>query len=705
MSPESPSRIESHLLPIAEMFWPDVGQTSEGPIERFSRLIDVVGSLYALPIVLVGLLWLAAATDLALIIERWATLLLFLGLIILLRGLMFTLFLEFRPGDYADLRGSLASIVAWSAALSLGPTALWVNVIGLVVHYARSRFLRSARTRWNGARNLGLELTEVTAGLVGLTVYRRLGGVFLPSDGTSDILVPAVVATAVQYLLSQLFSSPLLLYWLHVLRYRTATYNLTRYLVFTMGLPLLIDLFAILPAVLYAEVGLGGALFFLGGVVLVSLLANRLSSAAMRSQQRARELERLERLGRDIIRTPVDASTLSDLLADHLSGMLPSLHIDIRLFPDQVIYRRPEAHSPLPEEAWQWLRTTSDAHCFLPGEELPWTDGYSRDDRTRYRALITAPILEPDVEEPIGGIALTQQTRIAWESTEVTRSLPAVRTLASQIGSALHGAKLYRMEQELSLAGQIQASFLPDELPDVTGWELAATLQPARQTAGDFYDVIPLPNGRFGIVIADVADKGMGAALYMALSRTLLRTYALEYHSRPDFAMKVTNRRILMDTDVTMFVTVFYGILDPRTGELTYCNAGHNPPLLLRADQPSRIERLGKTGMALGAMPGLSWGRGSLQMAADDVLVLYTDGVTDAQNEAGAFFGRERLLEVARAHAGRPAGELQEALLQAVHTFAGEASQFDDMTLMVAVRKADDGHITSTKSPMEAREM
>jgi serine phosphatase RsbU (regulator of sigma subunit) len=600
--------------------------------------------------------------------------------------LVFTLFIEVRPGDYADLRSSLAGILSWSAALSLGATAVWVSVLGIVSHYLYRLRHRSASMRWNHARNLSLELTEITAGLIALIVYRRMGGATIPFVGEPDILIPALVATATRYLLGQLFSSPVLLYWLNILKDRTTMTTLARYLAVAIGLPILIEPFAVLAAVLYAEVGLGSVLFFSGGVLLTSLLANRLSGAAMRSRQRARELERLERLGRDIIRTPVDASTLSAVLEDHLSDMLPSFHLAVRLFPDQVIYRRPEGYSPVPEEAWEWLRTTSDAHCFLPGEGLPWADQPSGGDSTSNRALITAPILEPDADEAIGGIALAQQTRMIWEADEVTRSLPAVRTLASQIGSALHGAKLYRMEQELALAGQIQASFLPDDLPDIPGWQIAAALQPARQTAGDFYDVIPLPNGRFGIVIADVADKGMGAALYMALSRTLLRTYALEYHSRPDFALKVTNRRILMDTDVTMFVTVFYGILDPRSGELVYCNAGHNPPFLLRAGDGGEAEPLTKTGMALGAMAGRAWGRGTVQVNPKDVLLLYTDGITDAQNDADAFFGQERLLRTAQAYIGCSAHEIQDALVQAVRTFAGETSQFDDMTLVIAVR-------------------
>lgn len=685
------SSVERRLLPVARFVWPELNEGRLDDREISSRIADVLGFLYSTPIALIGLGWLIAVTDVTLLLHRWQVLLLFLALVILLRQLMFVLFIEVRSGDYADFRGSLVGIASWSAALSFGPTALWVSVAGGLSYYLlqgmRVRHQSvSTSMRWNRARNLSFELTEITAGLVGLTIYRRLGGAFPLSNASAGALVPAVLATATRFMLSQVFLSPLLLYWGSLVQKRSKTHDFGRYVGATAGLPLLIDSFAILAAVLYAEVGLGIYLFFAGGVVLVSLLTNRLSRAAIRSRQRARELERLERLGRDIIQTPVDPSALSGILSEHVPGMFPTFQIEVRLFPDQVIYHHPHRPSLLPSAAWNWLRTTSQAHCLLPGERLPWNEGASARERPDERALITVPIFEPDGADPIGGVALVQQTRVALGGDEVASSVPAIQTLASQIGSALHGAELYRMEQELSLAGQIQTSFLPKELPRIPGWQVTAALKPARETAGDFYDVIPLPNGRFGVVVADVADKGMGAALYMALARTLLRTYALEYHTRPDFTMKVTNRRILMDTDVTMFVTVFHGVLDPRTGRLAYCNAGHNPPHLLRATSDGHIERLTKTGMALGAIPGASWEQRVIEMAPDDILVLYSDGVTDAQNEDGDFFGEERLRGLIRANAGNPAHEIQRALLQAVQRFNGEAAQFDDITLMVVVR-------------------
>ena len=244
-----------------------------------------------------------------------------------------------------------------------------------------------------------------------------------------------------------------------------------------------------------------------------------------------------------------------------------------------------------------------------------------------------------------------------------------------------------KVEQELALAWQMQSSFLPDTLPDIPGWQLAATLEPARRTSGDFYDLIPLPNGRFGLLIADVADKGMGAALYMAVSRTLIRTYAVEYHTQPRFVFNAANRRMMSDTHGDLFVTAFYGVLDPASGTLTYCNAGHNPPFLLRRGDAT-VQALTRTGMPLGAFKGMTWEQQTLQLAPGDVLLLYTDGVTDAEDEGEAFFGQERLIEVARANLGRSAQDMQDATMAAIHEFMGGAPQFDDITLMLVVRGA-----------------
>jgi sigma-B regulation protein RsbU (phosphoserine phosphatase) len=247
-----------------------------------------------------------------------------------------------------------------------------------------------------------------------------------------------------------------------------------------------------------------------------------------------------------------------------------------------------------------------------------------------------------------------------------------------------------RFERELALAGQIQASLLPDRLPHIPGWQLAATLEPARETSGDFYDLIPLPGGCWGLLVADVADKGAGAALYMALSRTLIRTYAVEYAAEPARALQAVNARILEETRTAMFVTVFYGVLDPSRGRLVYCNAGHNPPYLFRASAAgAEAEPLGTTGMALGLARDAPWQEDAVEFASGDLLCIYTDGVPDAKDAQQRFFGKERMLDALRANPGRTAGEVQAALMAEVHQFVGDASQFDDLTLLFVARDGE----------------
>jgi serine phosphatase RsbU (regulator of sigma subunit) len=238
----------------------------------------------------------------------------------------------------------------------------------------------------------------------------------------------------------------------------------------------------------------------------------------------------------------------------------------------------------------------------------------------------------------------------------------------------------------------MQASLLPSTPPDLPGWQLEATLRPARETSGDFYDFIPLPGERMGIVIADVADKGMSAALYMALTRTLIRTYAVGYPERPDLALQAANDRILADTRADLFVTVFYGILDPAGGTLTYCNAGHHPPYWLASEsrpgsrKQEPIQLLPGRGIALGVVKDPGWGYSTIKLNLGEALLLYTDGVIDAHDPALAPFGSERILEAALSNLDQPAKNLMEDLLSRLQQFTEDQPQFDDITLM-AVRR------------------
>jgi sigma-B regulation protein RsbU (phosphoserine phosphatase) len=241
-----------------------------------------------------------------------------------------------------------------------------------------------------------------------------------------------------------------------------------------------------------------------------------------------------------------------------------------------------------------------------------------------------------------------------------------------------------KMGMELALAGEVQTSFLPRELPIIPGWQLTVTLQSSRETSGDYYDIKLLPNGRLGLLVADVVDKGAGAALFMALSWTLFRTYAVEFPTQPEIVLDAVNNRILEDTNTKQFVTAFYGILEPETGSLAYCNAGHCPPFLIKLD--GELNQLTRTGVPLGIFEDQTWKRGLVQLDPGDVLVLYSDGVTESQNVEKSFFGEDRLLESARGRLGNTASEIQDGIIGDLYSFMGEASQTDDIVLSILMR-------------------
>jgi hypothetical protein len=294
----------------------------------------------------------------------------------------------------------------------------------------------------------------------------------------------------------------------------------------------------------------------------------------------------------------------------------------------------------------------------------------------------TIPLLTPG-HKPIGVVTLCDDLYAGRFVEQRERDLDLSGYL-SQAARAIEAVCTRR--RELALAGRMQASLLPAAPPEVAGWQMAATLRPARETSGDFYDFIPLPGDRVGLVVADVTDKGMGAALYMALSRTLIRTYAASYPTRPDSTLRAANERILADTEADLFVTVFYGILDPAKGTLTYCNAGHYPPYLWSPEARDAVQALPGRGMALGIMADTDWGHSTVQLSPGTLLVLYTDGVVDAQSPQQDRFGSEQMLDVVRGSLGRSAQEVQEDLLTRLQHFMGDEPQFDDITLM-AIRR------------------
>jgi serine phosphatase RsbU (regulator of sigma subunit) len=239
-----------------------------------------------------------------------------------------------------------------------------------------------------------------------------------------------------------------------------------------------------------------------------------------------------------------------------------------------------------------------------------------------------------------------------------------------------------RLERELELAREIQQSILPQELPCRPGFECAARYRPARQVGGDFYDVIPLAGGRVGLVMADVSDKGIAAALFMALTRSLIRAEARR-SSLPQQVLTDVHKLLLEISESNMFVTVFYGVLDPAEGTLRYVRAGHDRPLLLSPAR-SACRFLEGDGMFLGVVESLTLEEVHMELQPGDLLVLYTDGVTDAHAPSGELFGAERLQRAVCA-AGRPsAQDICDRVFARVEQFQAGAVQYDDMALLVA---------------------
>jgi sigma-B regulation protein RsbU (phosphoserine phosphatase) len=173
----------------------------------------------------------------------------------------------------------------------------------------------------------------------------------------------------------------------------------------------------------------------------------------------------------------------------------------------------------------------------------------------------------------------------------------------------------------------------------------------------------------------------------MALSRTLIRTYAMQYPDNPAEALRQANERILEDTRANQFVTVFYAVLDTKTGEVTYANAGHNPAFMFRSANPETHESYIRTGAPMGIFGDLEWEKGTTQVGLGDVLLLYTDGVNEAQNSTAEFYDYERLLSVTRSNLAQTAAEQHAAIISSLQAFVGTAPQFDDITLMVVKRE------------------
>jgi len=247
--------------------------------------------------------------------------------------------------------------------------------------------------------------------------------------------------------------------------------------------------------------------------------------------------------------------------------------------------------------------------------------------------------------------------------------------------------EIERKNTELAIAAEIQQSFLPDTISQVEGFDVAAKSIMAKEVGGDFFDVIPfevipLQPGRMGVLIADVSGKGIPAALFMALSRIVVRVNATWFSDNPARAIHDANNIIAADSKAGMFVTLFYGILDHASHTFTYVNAGHNPPIVFHS-RDSTFSELAATGIAMGVIPDAEYISQVSPLVPGDVVVLYTDGITEAMNARDDMFGETRLYDVIRQSEGLRADEILAKILHAVKEFTVDYPQSDDITLMV----------------------
>ena len=291
----------------------------------------------------------------------------------------------------------------------------------------------------------------------------------------------------------------------------------------------------------------------------------------------------------------------------------------------------------------------------------------------------SASDLEGGNELQMIGLAFQKMT------SRVGRQQQRLTTLVAQLQEALRTKTAYMaLQRDLQIASRVQRSFLPGERFEAPGVKIQAAMHPAKEVGGDFYDFFLLDENRIGIVVGDVAGKGVPASMFMAVTRTVIRATARQVEYGPGECLQVVNDTLVEATGGDMFVTVFYGVYDIRDGSFVYANGGHNPPVLVTRDGVERIPLTG--GVALAMFDGLTYEEGLVTVPPGCKLFLYTDGVPESADMAEEEYGYERMEEILRQSADRSTGDTLVMMLRSIEEFAGEAAQFDDITMVVLDR-------------------
>ena len=284
--------------------------------------------------------------------------------------------------------------------------------------------------------------------------------------------------------------------------------------------------------------------------------------------------------------------------------------------------------------------------------------------------------------------ALTRESdSLAMTALAFQKMSDRVRSQNQSLREALAAKNAFiALQRELDIAARVQLSLLPDTVPLSDTVDMSGIMRPAKEVGGDFYDFFRLDQHRIGVVVADVSGKGVPAALFMVMARTLMRAIAVRYVDAPGRVLARVNDFLEQNNSEDLFVTLFYGVLDDRNGSFVYANGGHNPPILVDGAGANPLETTG--GVALGMFDGFDYADGRLMMEPGSRLVLFSDGVTEAFNDCDEAFGDDRLLDTACAlSTDQGPGRDVRDIVAAVDEFTGEAPQFDDITCVVLIYK------------------
>ena len=277
-------------------------------------------------------------------------------------------------------------------------------------------------------------------------------------------------------------------------------------------------------------------------------------------------------------------------------------------------------------------------------------------------------------------------------TSRVGRQQQRLTTLVAQLQEALRTRTAYMaLQRDLQIASRVQRSFLPGERFEAPGVKIQAAMHPAKEVGGDFYDFFRLDENRIGVVVGDVAGKGVPASMFMAVTRTVIRATARQVEHGPGECLRIVNDTLVEATAGDMFVTVFYGVYDVRDGSFLYANGGHNSPALVTTDGVERIPLTG--GVALAMFDGLTYDEAAVSVPPGGKLFVYTDGIPESADVTEEEYGYERMEESLRDSAGRGTGDTLEMMLRSIEEFAGEAAQFDDVTMVVLGRETVEDEI------------